>query len=187
MIDLDEQSRQPAESGTATSDRLMARRTITLRLVAAFVVGVVLGGFGVSQLRDSRDQREQNAVVALVAVPQSADFGGSSYSQGSVQLSGLLMVINAGPAPTTVRGVQAERPGVAMHSIGQARRLPPGGAGQLVIELRFECSVAFRPEPLPLRISVETEDKDVREVAYPVALVGSDWERDALDLCGPHS
>lgn len=184
MIDLDEPIRQPAESGAATSDRLTARRRMTLRLVAAFVVGVVLGGFGVSHLRDARDQRERNAVVALVAVPRSANFGGSS-SQGSVQLSGALMVINAGPAPITVRGVKAERRGVVIRSIEHSRLIPPGGTGQVVVELRFECSTAFQPEPLPLRVSVETQDEKVREVTYPVALFGSDWQRDALGMCEP--
>ncbi|MFU8852820.1 hypothetical protein ACNAW0_17805 [Micromonospora sp. SL1-18] len=183
MIDLDEHNHQPAESGTTTPDRLTARQKMVLRLVAAFLVGVVLGGFGVSQLRDARDQRERNAVVALVALPQSTNSGGSSASQGSVQLSGNLMLINAGPVPITVRGVQAERPGVVINSIGQPRLLPPGSTGQLVVELRFECSTAFQPEPLPLRLFAETDDKQVREIRYPVALAGSDWERDALSLC----
>ncbi|GAA4573298.1 hypothetical protein GCM10023176_38010 [Micromonospora coerulea] len=186
MIDLDEHNHQPAESATATPDRLKVRRKTTLRLVAAFVVGVVLGGFGASELRDSRDQRERNAVVALVALPQSAHFGGSS-APGSVQLSGQLMLINAGPAPITVRGGQAERPGVAVRSTGQPRLLPPGGTGQLLVALRFECSIAFQPEPLSLRLSVETDDKQVREVTYPVPLVGSDWERDAQSMCEAHA
>ncbi|AEB46871.1 hypothetical protein [Micromonospora maris] len=186
MIDLDGQNHQPAETGTGTSDRPMARRKMTLRLVAALVVGVVLGGFGVSELRDSRDLRERNAVVALVALPQSANYGGSA-AQGSVQLSGQLLLINAGPAPITVRGVQAEGPGVAVRSIGQPRLLPPGGTGQLLVELRFECAVAFQPEPLSLRFSVETDDRQVREVTHPVALVGSAWERDAQRMCELHT
>lgn len=78
MIDLDEHNHQSAESGTSVHDRLVVRQKMTLRLVAAFVVGVVLGGFGVSQLRDSRDQRERNAVVAFVAFPQSADSGSAA-------------------------------------------------------------------------------------------------------------
>ncbi|MEV0809812.1 hypothetical protein [Micromonospora sp. NPDC050200] len=86
MIDLDEHNHQSAESDTTAHDRLVVRQKMTLRLVAAFVVGVVLGGFGVSQLRDSRDQRERNVVVAFVAFPQSAD-SGSAASEGSVRLS----------------------------------------------------------------------------------------------------
>ncbi|GIJ17611.1 hypothetical protein Vgi01_42950 [Micromonospora gifhornensis] len=186
VIDLGGQNHHPAESGTGTSDRPMAGWKMTLHLVAALAVGVVLGGFGVSELRDSRDLRERNAVVALVALPQSANFGGSA-AQGSVQLSGQLLLINAGPAPITVREVQAERPGFTVRSTGQPRLLPPGGTGQLLVELRFECSVAIQPEPLSLRLSVETDDRQVREVTHPVALVGSAWERDAQSMCERHA
>ncbi|MET7970301.1 hypothetical protein [Micromonospora sp. NPDC005305] len=186
MIDLDEQGHQPADPGSTTPDRLRAGRKRTLRLAAAFVVGVVLGGFAVGELRDSRDERERNGVVALVALPVSANLGGSS-AQGSVALSGQLTLINAGPAPVTVRGAHGERPGVVVRSTGEGPRLPPGGTRQLLVELSFDCSTAFQQEPLSLRFSVETEDKRVREVGYPVALVGSDWERDARSMCAPHA
>jgi hypothetical protein len=184
VIDLDERGRQPADSGDTTADRLRARRKAVLRPVAALVAGVVLGGVGVSVLRDSRDQQERNAVVTLVAFPQSGEVGGGSSAQGSVQLSGQLMVINTGPAPVTVRGAQAERPGVAVRSIGEPRLLRPGGTGQLLVELRFDCATAFQPEPLTVRLSVETEDKQAREATYPIALRGSDWQRDAESMCG---
>ncbi|PZG20886.1 hypothetical protein C1I95_08615 [Micromonospora craterilacus] len=182
MIDLDEQNHQPAEAVTATPDRLMARRKMALRLVAALVVGVLLGGTGVSALRDSRDRRERAGVVALVALPVVGNYG-STVSSESVGVSGKLMLVNAGPVSITVRGVQGERPGVVMHSIGQPRLLPPGGTAQLVVELRFECSIAFQPEPLPIRISVQTDDKHVREVSRPVDFAGSEWERDAMGNC----
>ncbi|WP_433283051.1 hypothetical protein [Micromonospora sp. CA-244673] len=181
MIDLDEQHHQPAQSGSTTADRLL-----TVRLVAAFVVGAVLGGLAVGEWRDSRAERERNAVVALVALPVSANLGGSS-AQGSVELSGQLTLINTGPAPVTVRQVHAERPGVVVRSTGEGPMLPPGGARQLLVELNFECAIAFQPEPLSIRFSVESGDKQVREIGYPVALVGSDWERDARSMCAPHA
>ncbi|MEV2242312.1 hypothetical protein [Micromonospora sp. NPDC049891] len=182
MIDLDEREHQPTKAGATTTGRLVASRKAITRSVAAFVAGVVLGGFGLGEVRDSREQRERNAVVALVAVPQAANFGGS-YAQGTVQLPGRLLLINAGPAPITVRGVRAERPGVVVGGTWQPRSLPPGGAGQFVVELRFECAIAFQPEPLSLRLSVETNDSQLREVSYPVALAGSDWERDTQGMC----
>jgi hypothetical protein len=98
-----------------------------------------------------------------------------------------LVLINAGPAPITVRGVTAERPGVVIRSIERSRLIPPGGTGQVMVELRFECSNSFQPVPLSLRLSAETQDEHVREVTYPVALQGSDWQRDALGECGPHA
>ncbi|MEV0427519.1 hypothetical protein [Micromonospora sp. NPDC050495] len=179
MIDLDDQDQRPARPG---ADPVTDGRKVALGLVAAFVAGVVLGGVGISQLRDSRAQRERNAVVALVAVPRSANLGGSSV-QGSVQLSGLLMVVNTGPAPVTVRGVTAERPGVVLRSIEDSRLLPAGGTGQVVVELRFDCTTAFQSDPLSLRLSVETGDARTREVSYPVALFGSEWHRDAMTMC----
>ncbi|RAO11068.1 hypothetical protein [Micromonospora noduli] len=183
MIDLDEHNNQSAKSGIPAHDRSVLRQKVPLRLLAAFAVGVVLGGFGFSQLRDSRDQRDRNAVVALVAFPQSAD-SGSAASEGSVRLSGYLALANGGPGSITVRGVHAERPGVVISSIGTPRLLPPGSTGQLAVELWFECSVArLQREPLPLGLSVETDDEQGRKVSYPVALVGDDWERDALSKC----
>ncbi|MDZ5447886.1 hypothetical protein U2F26_35210 [Micromonospora sp. 4G57] len=75
VIDLDEHDHQPAESGGTTPDRHMGRWKLNVRLVAAFVVGVVLGGVGVSELRDSREERERSASVSLVAFPASAGSG----------------------------------------------------------------------------------------------------------------
>lgn len=68
-------------------------------------------------------------------------------------------------------------------STGAPRLSPLGGTGELVVELLFECSVAFFQEPLPLGFEVETEDKHVREISYPVTLAGSDWQRIAPTNC----
>ncbi|MFD0784785.1 hypothetical protein ACFQZ8_12820 [Micromonospora azadirachtae] len=191
MIDLDERNHQPAETGTTAHDRLVTRRKMVLGFVAVFVVGVALGGFAV-QRRDSRDQRERNATVALVAIPQSASLGSPSFQTATiggrsgvsqVKLTGHLMLINAGPAPISVRGVAVEGPGMASTSSGQPRLPPLGGTGQLVVELLSECSVAAFEEPLQLIFAVETEDKKVREVGYPVTLAGSDWQRVAMSSC----
>ena len=124
-------------------------------------------------------------MVALVALPVSANLGGSS-TQGSVELPGQLLLINAGPAPVTVRGARGEGPGVVVRSTGEGVGLPAGGTRQLLVELTLDCSTAFRREPLSLRFSVETADKRVGEVGYPVTLAGSDWERDAQSMCAPH-
>ncbi|MEV4811643.1 hypothetical protein [Micromonospora avicenniae] len=191
MIDLDERNHQPAQSGTTAHDRLVTRRKMALGFVAVFVVGVVLGGLAV-QRRESRVQRERNAVVALVAIPQSASSGSANFQTATigggsgvpqVKLTGQLVLINAGPAPITVRGVVVEGSGMASSSSGQPRLSPLGGTGQLVVELLSECSVASFEEPLQLRFEVETEDRQVREVGYPVALAGSDWQRVALSNC----
>jgi hypothetical protein len=180
VIDLDQH--EPAERSSITRGHLATRRKLILRLVAAFVAGVVFGGIGVGELRDLREERERTAAVALVAIPESAKSGGSS-TQGSVELTGQLRLINAGHTPITIHTIQADRPGVLLRNVGQPRLLRPGGNVQILVELRFECSIAFQPEPVSIRFSVETDVKKIREVRYPIALVGSDWERDALPLC----
>lgn len=181
-IDLDQHNHELAGSSSITHNRLAARQKMVPRLVAAFVAGVVLGGIGVNELRDSREQRERTASVSLVAVPESAGSAGSD-SQGIVQLEGQLAVINAGPAPITVRGATAQRPGVLISATGQSRLLRPGGTGQIDVKLRLECATAFGIEPLSMRFSVETDDKQVREVNYPVALAGSIWHHVAMQPC----
>ncbi|MEU9510130.1 hypothetical protein AB0D32_28055 [Micromonospora sp. NPDC048170] len=180
VIDLDEHDHQLARSGDATTDRLMARRKVNVRLVAAFVVGVVLGGVGVSELRDSREDRERNTSVSLVAFPAPTSNGGSDGA-GVLRMDGQLTVVNAGPAPITVRAATGQRPGFRVNGFGQSRLLRPGGAGWIDVKLNIECSVPFSIEPLPIRFSVETPDRQVREVTYPVALVGSPWHYSCND------
>ncbi|SCG55541.1 hypothetical protein [Micromonospora inositola] len=185
VIDLDEHDHPPAESGGTTPDRLGARRKMNVRLVAAFVVGAVLGGVGVSGLRDSRDERERNASVSLVAFPE---YSGSRRTDietitAVVQMGGQLAVINAGPAPITVRAAAGQRPGIQVRDTGQSRLLRPGGTGWIDVQLRIECSTAFESEPLSIRFSVETADRQVREVSYPVAVKGSAWDRGAEQPC----
>ncbi|MCO1593765.1 hypothetical protein M8C17_01130 [Micromonospora sp. RHAY321] len=182
VIDLNEHDHEPAEPGGATPEGLMARRKMNVWLVAAFVVGVVLGGVGVSELRDSREERERNASVSLVAFPASISSGGSDAT-GVLQMDGQLAVINAGPAPITVRAATGQRPGVQVHDTGQTRLLRPGGTAWIDVKLRIECSIAFGSEPLSIRFSVETADQQIREVSYPAAVVGSAWHREAEQPC----
>lgn len=182
VIDLDEHDHEPAESGGATPGGLVVRRRMKVRLVAVFVVGVVLGGVGVSDLRDSREERERNVSVSLVAFPASTRSAGSDV-KGVLQMDSQLAVINAGPAPITVRAAAGHRPGVRVRYTGESRLIRPGGTSWIDVKLRIECPIAFGSEPLSLRFSVETADQQVRETSYPVALVGSTWHQDAEVPC----
>ncbi|RZU76060.1 hypothetical protein EV384_4660 [Micromonospora kangleipakensis] len=183
VIDLDEYNDQPAEAGGASPDRLMARQKMVLRLVAAFVVGVVLGGVVVSELRDSRQQRERRSSISLVAFPASVGSGGSD-GKGVLQVNGQLVVINAGPAPITVRAATAQRHGVLIRDTGQSAPIRPGGTAWIDVKARIECSVEIGDEPLSMQFSVETEGKQViREVTYPVAIVGTVWDGAPDHLC----
>lgn len=181
VINLDERDREPAGTRESRRPHPVEPKAI-LRLVAAFVVGVVLGGMGVAELQDSREQRAQAATVTLVAIAGSSGSGGVS-SPGLVQLDGQLTMINAGPAPVTVRATRAQRPGVLVRDTGQSRSLRPGGTGGIDVRLQFQCSIAFTREPLSMQFSVETADEQIQDFSYPVALLGSAWHVFALRLC----
>ncbi|MFG1915227.1 hypothetical protein [Micromonospora sp. NPDC048898] len=173
VIDLVENDPQPA--------RLTASRPWNVRLVAAFAVGVVLGGAGVGVLRSSRVERQRNAAVSLVAFPVSS--GSLGADTDVVQMDGQLAVINAGPAPITVKSATGQRPGVQVQDTGQSRLVRPGGTTWISVKLRIECALAFGSEPLSIRFSVETADRQVREVSYPVAVAGSAWHQGAERPC----
>ncbi|MEV4122470.1 hypothetical protein [Micromonospora sp. NPDC049645] len=177
MIDLDRQL-----VGRTDPVRLSAGRKGNVRLVAAFVVGIAFGGIGVGVLRDSREARERNASVSLVAFPASFG-GGGADATGVLQMDGQLAVINAGPRPITVNSATGQRPGVQVRDTGQSRLLRPGGTAWLGVKLRFECASAFGSEPLSIRFSVETADRQIREVSYPVAVMGSVWHQGAERPC----
>lgn len=184
VIDLDEHNNRSAGVGSVAPGRLLASRKVSVRLVAAFVVGGVLGGFGVSELRDSREERERNASVALVAFPASV--GSSEWTlnvPGVVQMTGQLAVVNAGPAPIRVRAVTGQGPGALVSDTGDSRLLRPGGTGWIDVKLRLECSTAFGSEPLSMRFSVETSDGQIREGSYPVVLDGTIWHFEAEPSC----
>lgn len=70
-----------------------------------------------------------------------------------------------------------------MRDTGRSRLLRPGGTGWIDVNLRLECASAFGNEPLSMRFSVETGDRHMREVRYPVALRGSVWHFRAEPSC----
>ncbi|MER7443393.1 hypothetical protein [Micromonospora avicenniae] len=180
VIDLDERD-QRATAGV-TDDHLLAGRRTAVQLVAAFVVGVLLGGFAVSELWGSQEERARNSSVALVAFPASIG-GGGTDALGVLQLDGQLAVINAGPAPITVRAATGQGQGVLVRDTGTSRSLRPGGTTWIDVELCLDCVTAFGSEPLSMRFSVETGDGRISEFSYPIALVGSMWQVGTEQLC----
>ena len=180
MIDLDEHNHVPAESG-ATSTRRAVKKA-QLRLIAAFLVGLLLGGVSVNELRDRREQRERAASVALVVIPGAARTDGV-VTKGVAELDGSVEVSNFGPLPVTIRTVQAQTSGVLIQDTGQSQSLRPGSTRWLDVKLRLQCPLEVRDEPLSTRISVETADRKIREFRYPVALHRSGWHTHAGFLC----
>jgi hypothetical protein len=182
VIDLDGHH-EPAALGGDARDRVAARRRLVLRLTAAFAAGAVLGGVAVGQWRDVLAERERNATVVFMVTPGS--IGRGSSDSKSAQLSGQLTVFNAGPAPVTVREASAQRPGMRIRKTGQPQVVAPSGIAGILVEMQFGCPTLLGPEPLQIGFTVETADKQVREVQYAVTLVGSAWEREAWLLCTP--
>ncbi|MEU8312023.1 hypothetical protein [Micromonospora sp. NPDC048887] len=179
VIDLDEDGRQ---SAVDRPDRLMRRSKMVVRLVAVFLIGAVLGGVGVNELRNSQEERNRVGSVSLVAIPVSAGGGGSDV-KGVFQMDGQLAVINTGPAPITVVAVAGEGPGVLVRGTGKSVLLRSGGTRWVDVKLRFECATAFGSEPFSMRLSVETADRQTSEVAYTVAVAGSVWHLGAERPC----
>lgn len=183
MIDLGERDHEQTESRTVAHGRPVDRRKMAARLVAALVAGLVLGAVGANELRDSRDERGRAARVALVAFPASPDGGMGSSSPDTLHLNAKLAVVNAGPAPVTIRAAEGQRPGVLVRDTGRSRLVRPGGTGWIDVELVLQCSAAFASEPVSIRFSVETEDGQVREARYPITLVGSAWQHPVTVTC----
>lgn len=181
VIDLDEHNHVPAESDATTTRRRVVNKA-QLRLVAAFLVGLLLGGFSVNELRDLREQRERAASVALVVIPGAARNDGV-VTKDVAELDGSVEVTNHGPLPFTIRAVQAQTSGVLIQGTGQPQSLRPGNTRWLDVKLRLTCPLEVRDEPLSMRLSVETADRQIREVHYPVALHASGWHVQALHLC----
>ncbi|MFI7081784.1 hypothetical protein ACIBO1_31285 [Micromonospora sp. NPDC049903] len=176
MIDLDGHDHRPTSSGGSVPAGAVARRKMNARLAAVFVVGMVLGGVGVSQLRDSREARERDSSISLVAFVASGGSGGGN-TEGVFQMAGQLAVINAGPAPIAVRASTGELPGIQVRGTGQSWVLRPGATGWIKVEVQVDCAIPFGIEPLSMGFAVETADGRVRQISRPIAVLDSAWHR----------
>ncbi|WP_432049842.1 hypothetical protein [Verrucosispora sp. NA02020] len=134
----------------------------------------------VTRLRDSREERKKNSSISLVAFVASSGSGGGN-AEGFYQLAGELAVINAGPAPITVRAATGELPDIRVRGIGQDRLVRPGGTGWIDVAVQVDCVVPFGTEPLSMEFAVATADGRVREIHHPVAVLGTAWHR-AVEL-----
>ncbi|MFC0004962.1 hypothetical protein [Micromonospora siamensis] len=169
-----------SEAARRAPDRQARGRLI--RLGAAFLAGLLLGGAGIWVSRDARERRADAATVRLVAFAAEAS-GGGMDATGVVRLDGQLELVNTGPAPVEVRSAEARRPGVLIRDVGRSRLLRPGGAGRLDVEVLIRCTAPSDAEPLSMRFSVVAADGRAREVRYPVALRGGVWDRAATQMC----
>lgn len=184
IIDLDDRGRGRVKPDEDPRRRRLINRATSAYTIGAFVLGVAVGGIGIAEVQSSRDARTRAATVAVVVIARSAsDDGGIS---GSIaQFDAQLAVVNPGPQPVTVRTVGARLPGTVIDAAAPFRRLRPGEAGVIDVQVVVHCSV--KPDPVPMRLSVETADQRTREVSYPMTYIGTAWHDRAVSLCGQGS
>ncbi|BCJ76701.1 hypothetical protein CS0771_62450 [Catellatospora sp. IY07-71] len=151
VIDLDAAAAPAARDGLAFA-RGFARRRTALRFAAVFAAGLMLGGTGVSVLRDRQEQQERDAAVYLVATTETANMGGSG-TERQVSLQGRLAVLNVGQAPVTIRGVRAERGDVTVSSFGQPQVAQPAGTVRLLVQLDSAWAADAQGMCMPLPVT----------------------------------
>lgn len=171
MIDLGERKGGPAPRPI---------NPVTVRLLAAFAAGLVLGGAAVAAWWNSRPAHTPSVRLAALA---SSAAGAAPDVKGVVRVDGRLAVINAGAEPVTVRSATGTGTGVAVTSNGQAQVLRPGDTGLIGVTVRVECATVARAEPLAVDISVDTADGQRHEDGYAVTYAGSAWDRGAQRWC----
>ncbi|MGC1215070.1 MAG: hypothetical protein WA890_27900 [Micromonospora sp.] len=181
IIDLGDRGHGRVRPDEGPRRRRLINRATSAYTIGAFVLGVAVGGIGIAEVQGSRDARTRAATVAVVVIASSAGDGGEIV--GSIaRFEAQLTVVNAGPQPITVRTVGARLPGTVIDATTQFRRLRPGEVGVVDVHVVVHCSV--KPDPVPMRLSVETADQRTREVSYPMAYIGTAWHDRAVLLCG---
>ncbi|MFR9774471.1 hypothetical protein ACL02O_00220 [Micromonospora sp. MS34] len=181
IIDLDDHGHGRLRPDEGPRRRRLINRATSAYTIGAFVLGVAVGGIGIAEVQGSRDARTRTATVAVVVIASSASDGGE-ISGSTAQFDAQLTVVNAGPQPVTVRAVGARLPGTVIDAAAPSRRLHPGEVGVIQVQVVVHCSV--KPDPVPMRLSVETADHRTREVSYPMAYIGTAWHNRAVLLCG---
>ncbi|WFE38083.1 hypothetical protein [Micromonospora sp. WMMD998] len=181
IIDLDDRDRARVTRDEGPRRRRLINRAASAYAIGAFVLGVAVGGIGVAEVQDSRDARTPAAAVAVVVIASSAS-GGGELSGSTARFDAQLTAVNAGPQPVTVRAIGVRLPGTVIDAAAQFRRLRPGEIGVMDVRVMMHCSV--KPDPVPMRLSVETADHRTREVSYPMAYTGTAWQNRAVLLCG---
>ncbi|MFE9658288.1 hypothetical protein [Micromonospora sp. NPDC006431] len=183
IIDLDDRGRGRVKPDEGPRRRRL-NRAMSAYAIGAFVLGAAVGGIGVAEVQGSRDARTRAATVAVVVIASSASDGGE-ISNSIARFDAQLAVVNAGPQPVTVRTVGARLPGTVIDATAPFRLLRPGEVGVIQVQVVVHCSV--KPDPVPMRLSVETADQRTREVSYPMAYTGTAWHNRAVSLCGQGS
>ncbi|MER5456042.1 hypothetical protein ABT008_14770 [Micromonospora sp. NPDC002389] len=185
VIDLDE---APPATGTrrVSRDRRPSRRRTTLYVLAAFAVGVAVGGLGARDARDVHPEPERPQIAALVSHPGQSR-GVVSRGSDRVELDAQLMVVNAGTVPLRVRVLDSDRPGLRISGNPQVSTVRPMRTAAIDVRVLVPCATALGvgPEPLYVRLAVQDESALISEQEQPLAFSGSHWQEQARLSCTP--
>lgn len=128
-------------------------------LVAAVVVGAVVGGLLATGVGERRELQEDQSTVRLLSAISAPAFG--SLSDGWLPVR--VVVLNAGPEPVTVTGARLDGTDTVLALDG-ARTVQPGRSGSLNAVARLDCGGGA---PGGLLLTVEASDGGTTEVSAP--------------------
>jgi hypothetical protein len=157
-----------------------------LLVVAAVVLGGVLGGLAMVRLQDRRLQ-DRVAPVVLVDTgwvgdgPQLVEGGGQLRDASgklldpklNVQLGGHVVVVNAGPAAFKLRGLKADPPGFRLTGDGVDTWVAPGRPVYAPVWAAVTCTPQPDLAEIRATVTIEPRDGDTREIT--VTFQGHQW------------
>ncbi|GID96170.1 hypothetical protein ACFQFC_20850 [Amorphoplanes digitatis] len=178
VIDLD----RPAVHGGPE------RRAPQTFIVAALIVGVVIGGavtYGWNLRRHSAARDGEVSVLLFADAREMVD-SGSIVLHGrvaSVTLARRVTLVNVGPAPVNIRNLSAGRPGVTVRGVEKQRWVAPGVTAQADVDVQVDCLRGLPLGRIPVTLSVQTLDEHSRTARPKAAFDGTPWSEQAETAC----
>jgi hypothetical protein len=158
-------------------------------VVAALLVGAVLGGLGThlwaAQQRQEADGRKVSVVLIAVQTVNGGAVDIITNGDGVVQMTfrATVAVVNAGPGPVEVESLAAERPGVLVAGAARSTSIPPGTSLLVPVGITANCIVhevvgdaraSIARGTLPVTASVRTSGGSVEKVSS-ISLDTAPW------------
>ncbi|GAB7052970.1 hypothetical protein [Catenuloplanes indicus] len=174
------------EIGPPDEDRADRRRAgVSVPLVAVVLVAGAAGGAVLgARWEHDRTRRERSAVVTLVLQPGETP----RHTGGNLlrtQLTGPVLLINAGPLPVEVRAFQGAATGITLTGIERQRRIAPGVATTMEAVAVVDCNPGVPLAPVPVDVWVTTDDGVTRQTRQLLGLKGTGWDDAASRACTP--
>lgn len=133
------ESSQPAGSRLVDSWRALPRRNrAAARVCVAVLAALVVAAYGVDEVRTSLSARALDDQVILEAALGASS---SSMSAGAGRVDFFASVLNAGPRPVLVRGVEIAAPRLRItSSTTPPLRIAPGETALVPLSVLLDCA-----------------------------------------------